>query len=311
MRRSRPVYRDRTSPPTKPVREGDERSLLDAILAEPDDDAPRLVYADWLAERGDPRGEFIIVQLELAKLGPTDRGDRVAELHEREVELLRLHKKTWVGRFGGKRIEHGSTERTWTRTNPTKWKFERGFVAWCSMNSEDFARNASALFEAEPVRRVHLTDCGVEQLARIDGIGRLRELDLRRVRLKSTIDDLVAATWFTGLEVLGLEMCGLGVKATRTLAAGAQSKRLPRLRALELGDNGLGDAGARLLAEAPILRQIRRLDLSRNEIGSDGARALAASPHLDALEYLDVFGNELGAGRALLSKRFGSRLAGS
>ena len=30
-----------------------------AICADPDDDLPRLVYADWLDERGDPRGELV------------------------------------------------------------------------------------------------------------------------------------------------------------------------------------------------------------------------------------------------------------
>src|SRR5262249_52776821 len=32
----------------------DEADFLGAILAHPEDDAPRLVYADWLEERGDP-----------------------------------------------------------------------------------------------------------------------------------------------------------------------------------------------------------------------------------------------------------------
>lgn len=36
--------------------------LLEAILAAPDDDAPRLVYADALLDRGDPRGELIVRQ---------------------------------------------------------------------------------------------------------------------------------------------------------------------------------------------------------------------------------------------------------
>jgi uncharacterized protein (TIGR02996 family) len=41
------------------------RSMLDA----PDDDATRLVYADWLEENGDAaRGEFIRVQCERATL---------------------------------------------------------------------------------------------------------------------------------------------------------------------------------------------------------------------------------------------------
>jgi uncharacterized protein (TIGR02996 family) len=37
----------------------DEQALLRAILMRPDDDAPKLIYADWLEERGDPRGEFL------------------------------------------------------------------------------------------------------------------------------------------------------------------------------------------------------------------------------------------------------------
>lgn len=42
--------------------------FMAAILANPDDDAPRLIYADWLEEQGDSdRSEFIKVQCELAK----------------------------------------------------------------------------------------------------------------------------------------------------------------------------------------------------------------------------------------------------
>lgn len=47
--------------PTKRAVAEDE--LLAAIYASPDDDGPRLVYADWLQERDDPRGTFIAKQL--------------------------------------------------------------------------------------------------------------------------------------------------------------------------------------------------------------------------------------------------------
>lgn len=40
----------------------EDESFLRAIYAAPDDDAPRLVFADVLLERGDPRGELIILQ---------------------------------------------------------------------------------------------------------------------------------------------------------------------------------------------------------------------------------------------------------
>jgi len=297
---AKPVYRELTKAPKKPARVPTEKALVEAILASPDDDAPRIVYADWLTERGDPRGEFITVQLALAKR-PTDA------LRAREAELLKKHKKAWVGRFGGTKVEYGSTERTWTKTNPTKWEFVRGFVDWCSMKSVDFARNAPALLEAEPLRRAHLTDRGIDNLVDVPEIRALRELDLRRVRVKTSMTDLVEAACFTGLEVLGLEMCGLGQKTMRELVK-AEPKRLPKLFALELAHNQLGSVGALMLSFAPILAQIRWLDLSNNEIGSDGAEALAKSPHLDRIEHLDVFANELGSGLAILKKRFGKRL---
>jgi uncharacterized protein (TIGR02996 family) len=42
--------------------------FLSGIRAEPDDDAPRLVFADWLEDQGDAeRAEFIRVQCELAR----------------------------------------------------------------------------------------------------------------------------------------------------------------------------------------------------------------------------------------------------
>ena len=47
----------------------DGEGLLAAIIAEPDDDVPRLIYADWLDEQGDAtRAEFIRVQVELFRL---------------------------------------------------------------------------------------------------------------------------------------------------------------------------------------------------------------------------------------------------
>jgi uncharacterized protein (TIGR02996 family) len=44
----------------------DEQALLATILAEPENDAPRLVYADWLDDHGDPaRAELIRAECEL------------------------------------------------------------------------------------------------------------------------------------------------------------------------------------------------------------------------------------------------------
>src|SRR5262245_55116771 len=74
-------------------------SLLRAAKQEPNDDAPRLVLADWLEEHGGPedlaRAEFIRAQLELAR-------DEKAEALRRRSQsranaLLREHRTAWLG----------------------------------------------------------------------------------------------------------------------------------------------------------------------------------------------------------------------
>ena len=76
-----------------------DESFCQAIRKSPEDDALRLVYADWLDERGDPRGQFIRVQCELAQL-PDDSpltALRREELEDRERRLLKGHWEEWAG----------------------------------------------------------------------------------------------------------------------------------------------------------------------------------------------------------------------
>lgn len=60
-------------------------ALLQAINAAPDDPTPRLVYADFLAERGDPRAEFINLSVRLAQ------GEKVKSAHEACAKKLGIH----------------------------------------------------------------------------------------------------------------------------------------------------------------------------------------------------------------------------
>lgn len=48
----------------------DEVAFLNAIRANPDDDTTRLVYADWLDDRDDPRGAFVRLHLALRSVAP-------------------------------------------------------------------------------------------------------------------------------------------------------------------------------------------------------------------------------------------------
>src|SRR6266511_2319846 len=105
-----------------------EDAFLQAVLDEPDDEAPRLIYADWLQERGDPRGEFIQVQCQLARLRAGD--PRRVALEVEEQELFDEYGAEWL---------HA--------VHPSLWKFDalpcgfrRGFVEQVAMSASEFLR---------------------------------------------------------------------------------------------------------------------------------------------------------------------------
>lgn len=90
-----------------------ESDLLHAIYEAPGDDDLRQVYADVLSERGDPRGEFITLQLAHA------RGEATEAMRKRERALLTKHAKEWMGTLYGWREED----------NGESTQFERGFLS--------------------------------------------------------------------------------------------------------------------------------------------------------------------------------------
>lgn len=79
--------------------------LLRAICENPEDEARRLEYADFLATTGDPddalRGEFIRIQCELAQ--PDLADDRWRELDPRN-EVPQKNGERWAEQLHGNRI---------------------------------------------------------------------------------------------------------------------------------------------------------------------------------------------------------------
>src|SRR4051794_11590535 len=115
----------------------DDAFLAD-IIANPADESLRLIYADYLDERGDPRGEFIRVQCELARQVPASRRE---ELEARARQLLDEHEEEWAGP-----LPPAVTGRT----------FERGFVTGVKMKAKGFSRLRTVLGTCPTVRHLHL-----------------------------------------------------------------------------------------------------------------------------------------------------------
>jgi uncharacterized protein (TIGR02996 family) len=80
------------STPLEPMvvtpRPDEEAPFRAAIAAAPFDDGPRLVFADWLEQRGDPLGEFIA--LSLAR-------PRTEAASIRRRALVQVHAEAWLG----------------------------------------------------------------------------------------------------------------------------------------------------------------------------------------------------------------------
>src|SRR5262245_37983065 len=126
----------------------DQEVLLRSILESPDDDAPRLILADWLEEHGEPeRAEFIRVQIEKALCANATHprhgeGRYRARLTSRAGALWKRHKRLWL---------------PWDPAELCVTS-QRGFAARVTCGTSWFLRNAKALFCAEPVTSVSLRD---------------------------------------------------------------------------------------------------------------------------------------------------------
>src|SRR5262249_39331179 len=118
----------------------DTLPFIRAIAERPDEDMPRLIYADWLEERGDPRAEFIRVQCTLAS--PDTPYTQRADLKATERALRAAHLAVWA--------------RPLTDLGAWSVLFRRGLPEAVTMRTEDFLKHAETLFTQAPVRDLSL-----------------------------------------------------------------------------------------------------------------------------------------------------------
>lgn len=136
-------------------------AFLADIIANPADDAVRLIYADWLDDQGEAeRAEFIRVQCRLAAQAPcyaeVEHGDWDPSQHQkicgrcfhrrRERELLNSGAEDWCD----------SPPGTWPScVDILCWT--RGFVSSVTCTAADWLVHADTLTASQPIERVELT----------------------------------------------------------------------------------------------------------------------------------------------------------
>jgi len=98
----------------------DETVFLGEIEADLSDDTARLVYADWLEERGDPRGEYLRIEVELAS------GDGAIENLGEAIERVKRLKEnidpSWLAIVSRSAIEGCHSHFLESRNCPGRWR---------------------------------------------------------------------------------------------------------------------------------------------------------------------------------------------
>jgi uncharacterized protein (TIGR02996 family) len=284
------------------------QAFLDAIVANIDDDTPRLVYADWLEEQGDSaRAEFIRVQVERARIPAWDAAQ--VRLGLREQELLKRHGERWLAELPA--------------VEGARWEgFRRGIVAEVAFASfEAMRKNAHACRAVAPVEAVRVRWPRRREGRRaVQPIAELRELTLtgnpdyeaiewmaespqlstlRRLTAGDLWDwwlqQLVASPHLANLKSLRLPAKNLGNAGIFALT---RSSSLSALEELDfssqsrheryIDDPVIRGAGIAALMGWPGLATVRSLILSGNDVSRDGLRALLRSPHVGQLKELSL-----------------------
>lgn len=302
------------------------QTLWREILEHPDDDAPRIVYADWLEENAlddetRARAALIHAQIDLEHAAPADRPALQTQIRA----LMQKYRRRWTDGMTRAKIR-GS------------WRFRRGFLDGGTMSADRFVRVADQIFVNAPLLRSMVfpeASNELEKLAACPYLERLVEVDLEEmcrcgscpierelpslfaskhavnIRMLSLADDriepdnarkLFESSHLRAVVTLDLRENHLDVTSMEVLAArGGQFERLV------LAANPIRDAGVVALAEAREL-SIAHLDLSHVGCTEIGARALADCAWGDSIQMLVLRGNKVGKARTALRSRFGNRL---
>jgi len=275
--------------------DSDGDALLRAIVRDPDDDIPRLVYADWLEENGHgEQAEFLRVQCRLANTEPDD--PEYPALWDREEELrlwLTAHLPGPRPTFpGGLSVEGGT--HWW-------WQTHRGYPRFLSYDGcerpgtkamRSLASAVARAFEVLPTRWLVVGGITIAQLAALLKQRVLAGLTELTVHLAVDQDEaneaarlLASCRHLKNLRGLALAF-EIGDAACESLASalwGELEWFWPNCRSMS-------PAGLRALADANWFRRLRKLTLE-DGLPDETFETIAQLPPFKYLHTLDLFMN--------------------
>ncbi|AMV28162.1 Leucine Rich repeats (2 copies) [Gemmata sp. SH-PL17] len=229
----------------------DHDALLHAIGEHPEEDTPRLMFADWLEENGQPeRADFVRNQIEL-----TRRELTAAERHQL-VKKNVYYLTNWVPHW----------KAQLPRIDGIEWgDFNRGLIEEVqAADDRSVIQHADAIFRVPGIHVLRLRRLRRAQaLAEVPQLARLRALKMVSAGAhEDGLGILLASPHLGQLVVLDLH----GNRIDNVVSVNIAGGWFQNLTELWLGSNRVGNRGARALASSPYMTQLRLLDLQDNPI---------------------------------------------
>ncbi|MGL6073122.1 MAG: WGR domain-containing protein [Fimbriiglobus sp.] len=124
---------------------GEQEAFEKTLMLHPDDRTAWSAYADYLTEKGDPRGEFMMVQLALEDESVAKK-EREA-LKEREKALIAAHEREWLGTLLPYTLDYVKNEDSW-RDQQIRYTFTRGWIT--ELNIDEITVNIARACAKNP-----------------------------------------------------------------------------------------------------------------------------------------------------------------
>jgi len=253
--------------------------LLQSIYDNPADNEMRLVYADYLLERDNPRGEFIILQYELEKTKKNKDKEKSKQLKAQIKEIWNKHWQEFT--YADLNIDY---------LNKRSFIYVKGFPYKIILAPSQAKKR---------IGKFYITEFSTNEKNRIlsaQGYKTIKEFQFSHLRyINNTnsphiIIDLFQNNLLSSLEILNLSdswLVGTDIKQL------AECQQLNNLKNLNLSSNQITDSELEHLINSKYLEGLTDLNISNNDLSYEGIKNLIISKNFPNLEYLNVTENDM------------------
>src|SRR5262245_51545686 len=240
----------------------DEAALLAAIRANPEEDTPRLMYADWLDEQGgasnEAHAEFIRLQIELAQAEPSRRqppGQQEKETRART--LFWKHDRVWFPDLFGRKKFFRGVRAGW-------YDMRRGFLDKLQCDASVILRVGERFTQLAPITEFQMQGVTTDQL-----------------------EEFMRAPWARGARTVGIS--GGWGNLEPNYESLAEGQNFVELRDLAILSGWLDAASARRIALAKVFPKLERFSFDPYS-DNDAPAALFSGKTFTGLKALELAG---------------------